>query len=166
MPQEAPRIDEQPKRVCLDAPRAIFQVENRAAEPILAILSVERWSDEGDTAGWAIVQEDITQRQARPKQVRNVKLDARQRRNVAWELKKRIGPPALVTGRHRLVVDLVRQERRDSRHRSRTSSSWRTAAIEVPAELVAERQHLARRARVEVAVLNDVGEAGTPPVRS
>ena len=104
LPQEAPRIDEQPKRVCLDAPRAIFQVENRAAEPILAILSVERWSDEGDTAGWAVVQEDITQREARPKQVRNLKLDARQRRNVAWELQKRVGPPALVTGRHRLVV--------------------------------------------------------------
>lgn len=104
LPQEAPRIDEQPKRVCLDAPRAIFQVENRAAEPILAVLSVEHWSDEGDTASWAIVQEDITQRQARPKQTRSVKLDARQRRNVTWELMKRIGPPALVTGRHRLVV--------------------------------------------------------------
>ena len=90
--------------MCLDAPRAIFQVENSAAEPILAILSVERWSDEGDTASWAIVQEDITQRQALPKQVRNVKLEARQRRDVPWELKKRIGPPPLVTGRHRLVV--------------------------------------------------------------
>jgi len=104
LPQEAPRIDEQPKRVCLDAPRAIFQVENTAAEPILAVLRVERWSDEGDTAAWAIVQEDITQREARPKQVRNLKLDVRQRRNVAWELQKRAGPPALVTGRHRLVV--------------------------------------------------------------
>jgi hypothetical protein len=104
LPQEAPRIDEQPKRVCLDAPRAIFQVENAAAEPILAVLRVERWSDEGDTAAWAVVQEDITQREARPKQVRNLKLDVRQRRNVAWELQKRVGPPALVTGRHRLVV--------------------------------------------------------------
>ena len=104
LPQEAPRIDEQPKRVCVDAPRAIFQVENRAAEPILAILSIERWSDEGDTAGWAVVQEDITHREGRSKQVRNVKLDARQRRNVPWELQKRVGPPALVTGRHRLVV--------------------------------------------------------------
>lgn len=103
-PQAAPRIDDQPKRVCLDAPRAIFQVENLAAEPIVATLSVERWSDEGDTAGWAVVQPDITQRDARPKQVRSVKLDARQRRNVAWELKKRVGPPALVTGRLRLVV--------------------------------------------------------------
>ena len=104
LPQEAPRIDGQPRRVCLDAPRAIFQVENRAAEPILAVLRVERWSDEGDTASWAVVQEDITQREGRPKQVRNVKLDARQRRNVPWELQKRVGPPALVTGRHRLVV--------------------------------------------------------------
>jgi hypothetical protein len=104
LPQEAPRIDEQPKRVCLDAPRAIFQVENTAAEPILAVLRVERWSDEGDTAAWAVVQEDITQREARPKQVRNVKLDVRQRRNVAWELQKRAGPPSMVTGRHRLVV--------------------------------------------------------------
>jgi hypothetical protein len=103
-PQAAPRIDDQPKRVCLDAPRAIFQVENRAAEPIVATLSIERWSDEGDTAGWAVVQQDITQRDARPKQVRNVKLDARQRRDVAWELKKRVDPPALVTGRHRLIV--------------------------------------------------------------
>jgi hypothetical protein len=104
LPQEAPRIDGQPKRVCVDAPRAIFQVENRAAEPILAILSIERWSDEGDTAGWAVVQEDITQREGRPKQVRDLKVDARQRRNVTWELQKRVPPPALVTGRHRLVV--------------------------------------------------------------
>jgi hypothetical protein len=104
LPQESPRIDEQPKRVCLDAPRAIFQVENRAAEPILAVLSVERWSDEDDEASWAVVQEDITQLQALPKQRRSLKLDARQRRNVTWELTKRIGPPALATGRHRLVV--------------------------------------------------------------
>jgi len=104
LPQEAPRIDGQPKRVCVDAPRAIFQVENRAADPILAILSIERWSDEGDTAGWAVVQEDITQREGLPKQVRDVKVDARQRRNFTWELQKRIPPPALVTGRHRLVV--------------------------------------------------------------
>lgn len=104
LPLEAPKIDGQPKRVCVDAPRAIFQVENRAAEPILAILSIERWSEEGDTAAWAVVQEDITQREGRPKQVRSVKLDARQRRNVTWELQKRVAPPALVTGRHRLVV--------------------------------------------------------------
>jgi hypothetical protein len=104
LPQEALRIDGQPKRVCLDAPRAVFQVENKAAEPILAILKVERWSDEDDTAGWVVVQEDITQREARPKQIRNVEVDARQRRNVTWELGKRVGPPSLVTGRHRLVV--------------------------------------------------------------
>jgi hypothetical protein len=103
-PQEAPRIDEQPKRVCLDAPRAIFQVENRAAEPIRAALSVERWSDEGETAAWTLVQADVTQREARPKQVRSLKLEARQRRNVAWEIRKRVAPPSLATGRHRLVV--------------------------------------------------------------
>jgi hypothetical protein len=104
LPQEAPRIDGQPRRVCLDAPRAIFQVENRAGEPIIATLSVERWLDEGDGSRWAVVQEDITQRDARPKQVRRVKLDPRQRRNIAWELKKRVTPPPLITGRHRLVV--------------------------------------------------------------
>jgi hypothetical protein len=104
LPQEAPLIDGQPKRVCVDAPRAIFQVENKAAEPILAILSIERWSDEGDPVAWAVVQDDITQREGRPKQVRKLKLDARQRRNVPWELQKRVAPPALVTGRHRLVV--------------------------------------------------------------
>jgi hypothetical protein len=104
LPQEAPRIDDMPRRVCVEAPRAIFQVENRAAVPMLATLSVERWSDEGDTEGWNVVQADITQREARPKQVRNLKIDARQRRDVAWELEKRAGPPPLVTGRHRLVV--------------------------------------------------------------
>jgi hypothetical protein len=104
LPQQAPRIDDQPKRVCLDAPRAIFQVENRASEPIFATLSVERWSDDGDTPAWTLVQADITQREAQPKQVRTVKLDVRQRRNVPWELKKRVAPPSLVTGRHRLVV--------------------------------------------------------------
>jgi hypothetical protein len=104
LPQQAPLIDDQPKRVCLDAPRAIFQVENRASEPIFATLSVERWSDEGDTPAWSLVQADITQREAQPKQVRTLKLDVRQRRNVAWELQKRVAPPSLATGRHRLVV--------------------------------------------------------------
>ena len=104
LPQGAPRIDDMPKRVCVDAPRAIFQVENGADVPLLAALSVERWSEEGDTAGWAVVQEDITQREALPKQVRNLKIDSRRRRDVAWELQKRVGPPPLVTGRHRLVV--------------------------------------------------------------
>jgi hypothetical protein len=104
LPQEAPRIDEMPKRVCVDAPRAIFQVENKADVPMLAALSVERWSDEADTAGWDVVQADITQREARPRQVRNLRVDARRRRDVAWELQKRVGPPPLITGRHRLVV--------------------------------------------------------------
>jgi hypothetical protein len=102
--QEAPRIDEMPRRVCLDAPRAIFQIENRAAVPVLVALSVERWSDEGDAGGFEIVQRDITQREALSKQARSLKVEARRRRDFAWELKKRVGPPPLVTGRHRLVV--------------------------------------------------------------
>jgi hypothetical protein len=100
--QEAPRIDEMPKRVCVDAPRAIFQVENRAAVPVLVALSVERWSDEGATPGWEIVQQDITQRDA-SKPVRNREVEARRRRDFVWELKKR-GAFPLVTGRHRLAV--------------------------------------------------------------
>lgn len=93
-----------PRRVCVDAPRAIFQVENKAAMPVLVALSVERWSDEGDSAGWTIVQQDITRREALSKEVRNLTIEPLRRRDVAWDLKKRIGPPALVTGRHRLVV--------------------------------------------------------------
>ena len=104
LPQEAPRIDDMPGRVCADAPRAIFQVENRAAVPMVAALRVERWLDEDDTAGWTVVQADVTQREGRPKQVRNLTIDARKRRDVAWELKKRVGLPPLVTGRHRIVV--------------------------------------------------------------
>ena len=105
LPQEAPpRIDEMPRRVCVDAPRAIFQVENRAAVPVLVALSVERWADEGDNAGWAIVQQDITRREGLSKEVRNLTIEALRRRDFAWELKKRVGPPELVTGRHRLVV--------------------------------------------------------------
>ena len=108
--QAAPRIDEQPKRVCVDAPRAIFQVENMEDAPLLATLSIERWAEEGDTPGWAVVQPDITQRDARPKDVKKLKLDARQRRFVTWELKKRVGPPSLVTGRHRLVMAWSRED--------------------------------------------------------
>lgn len=101
---QAPRIDGQPLRVCLDAPKAIFWVENPNDEPVLATFAVERWSEEGDTPAWAVVQPDLTQRDARPKQVRSVKLDSRQRRYVNWELKKRASPPSLATGRHRLVL--------------------------------------------------------------
>jgi hypothetical protein len=103
-PQREPRIDEMPRRVCVEAPRAIFQVENGSDAPMLAVLSVERWSDEGDAPGWEVVQADITQRDARPRQVRTLKVDPRRRQNVTWELGKRAGPPPLVTGRHRLVV--------------------------------------------------------------
>lgn len=107
LPQEPPQIDEMPRRVCTDAPRAIFQVENRAGVPLLATLSVERWSDEEDTAGWTVVQADVTQRESRPKQVRRLTIDARRRRDVAWELQRRVGPPPLITGRHRFVVTYV-----------------------------------------------------------
>jgi hypothetical protein len=99
-----PRIDDQPMRVCLDAPKAIFWVENPNDGPVLASFRVERWSEEGDTPGWAVVQPDLTQKEARPKQVKSVKLEARQRRYVNWELQKRSSPPSLVTGRHRLVL--------------------------------------------------------------
>jgi hypothetical protein len=105
LPQEAPPlIDGMPRRVCVDAPRAIFQVENKAAVPVLVSLSVERWSDEGDAPGWSIVQQDISQREGLSKEVRSLTIEPLRRRDFAWELKKRIGPPELVTGRHRLVV--------------------------------------------------------------
>jgi hypothetical protein len=104
LPQDPPRIDEMPRRVCVDAPRAIFQVENKAAVPLLVALSIERWSEEGDTADWASVQEDITERKAPSKQARSLTIEAGRRRDFSWELKKRIGQPPLVTGRHRLVV--------------------------------------------------------------
>ena len=103
-PPQAIRIDDQPLRVCIDAPKAIFQVENGKDVPVLATMSVERWSEESDTPGWTVVQQDVTQKEARPKQVKNVKLEAHQRRWVTWELKKRTGPPSLATGRHRLVL--------------------------------------------------------------
>lgn len=103
-PPQAIRIDDQPLRVCIDAPKVIFQVENATDEPVLATMSVERWSEESDTPGWDVVQKDVTQKEARPKQVKNVKLEARQRRWVNWELKKRVGPPSLATGRYRLLL--------------------------------------------------------------
>jgi hypothetical protein len=109
-PQEAPRIDDMPRRVCADAPRAIFQVENRSAQAMFATLSVERWSEDDDTAAWTVVHADLTQREGRPKRVRGLTLEARKRRDVAWELKKRVGPPPLVTGRHRLVVTYSHEE--------------------------------------------------------
>ncbi len=103
-PPQGIRIDDQPLRVCIDAPKVIFQVENGKDVPVLAVMSVERWSEEDDTPGWTVIQQDVTQKEARPKQVKNVKLDAHQRRWVTWELKKRAGPPSLATGRHRFVL--------------------------------------------------------------
>ena len=38
------------------------------------------------------------------------KLEARKRRYVNWELKKRASPPSLVTGRHRLVLTWSRDD--------------------------------------------------------
>lgn len=105
LPQDAPlQIDGMPRRVCVDAPRAIFVLENKAATPVLASLSVERWSDEEDEAGWTVVQRDLTQREALSTEVRSLTIEPHGRRNVAWDMKKRVGPPSLVTGRHRLVV--------------------------------------------------------------
>jgi hypothetical protein len=104
LPQQEPRIDDMPMRVCAEAARAIFQVENRADTPLYAVISVERWSDEGDPAGWEVVQPDITQRDARRKPPRSLTIEPRRRQDVVWELKKRVGLPALATGRHRLVV--------------------------------------------------------------
>jgi P pilus assembly chaperone PapD len=102
-PQEAPRIDDMPKRVCFEAQRAIFRIENRAAVPVLVALRIEHWTDEGDTAGWTLFQPDVTQREAQPKQVRNLAIDARGRRDFVWELQKR-ALPQLATGRYRLVA--------------------------------------------------------------
>jgi hypothetical protein len=104
LPQQEPRIDDMPMRVCAEAARAIFQVENRADAPLVAVLSVERWSDEGDAARWEVVQADITQRDGRRKQPRSLTIEPRRRQNVVWELTKRVGLPPLATGRHRLVV--------------------------------------------------------------
>jgi hypothetical protein len=103
LPQQAPRIDDMPLRVCLDAPRAIFQLENEAAVPVLVSLSVERWSDEGDAPAWVLVQQDITERKAGSR-VRSLTIEAQRRRDFTWELKKRVGHPPLGTGRHRLVA--------------------------------------------------------------
>lgn len=105
LPQDLPlQIDGMPRRVCVDAPRAIFVVENKAAQPALVVSSIERWSDEDDEAGWSVVQRDVTQREALSKEARSVTIEPFGRRNIAWDMKKRVAPPSLVTGRHRLVV--------------------------------------------------------------
>lgn len=101
--QDAPRIGSQPTRVCAVAPKAIFQVENPGDAPLFVVLSVDRWSADGDDE-WDRVQEDVTQREALSKKARSTRLDPQTRRDFVWDLKGRKGPPPLVTGRHRLVV--------------------------------------------------------------
>ena len=105
--QVAPRVAEMPKRVCIDAQRAIFQIENPGPTPLLVTVGVERWSDEGDAAAWTVFHEDITQRDAQSKKGRSVEVDARSRRDVTWVLKQRTGTPPLATGRYRLVATFV-----------------------------------------------------------
>ena len=99
----AVRVADEPRRVCIDAPRAMFRIENPGPAPVLVALSVELWSGGGDTEDWTTIQQDVSQRDATSKKARSVKVEARGRRDVFWELKGRKGPP-LGTGRHRLVV--------------------------------------------------------------
>jgi hypothetical protein len=100
----APRIGSQPTRVCAQALKAIFQVENPGETRVSVTLSVEHWSTGGDAEEWTIVQRDITQKEALADKARPVRVDAKRRRNVEWDLKDRKGPPPMTTGRHRLVV--------------------------------------------------------------
>jgi hypothetical protein len=105
--QDAPRVAEMPKKVCIDAQRAIFQVENPGPTPLLATAGVERWSDDGDAPAWTVFHEDVTERNAQSKKGRSVQVDARSRRDVTWVLKQRTGSPPLSTGRYRLLATFV-----------------------------------------------------------
>ena len=107
------RVADEPRRVCLDAPRALFQIVNAGEAPVLVALSIERWSGDGDALDWTTIQQDVTERDATSKKTRSVKVEARGRRDVFWDLKGRKGPP-LGTGRHRLVVSLIDQDGRPS----------------------------------------------------
>jgi hypothetical protein len=102
--QGEPRVAEEPRRVCIDAQRAIFQVENPGPTPLLVTVAVERWSDDADPATWAIFHEDITERSAQSKKGRSVQVDAQSRKDVPWALKQRTGMPSLSTGRYRLMA--------------------------------------------------------------
>ena len=102
--QDAPRIADQPNQVCVDAPHVVFLVENPGPESVFVTLRVERLSGDDDASSWTVVQEDVTERQALSKKVQRLSVDAHGRRAVTWDLKKRIGPPPMVTGRHRLVA--------------------------------------------------------------
>ena len=101
---DAPRIAAQPTRVCAQAQKAIFQVENPGDARFLVTLSVEQWSagGAGDSDEWITVQQDITQRDPRAK-ARPVRVDARSRRDVEWTLRDRKGSQP-GTGRYRLLV--------------------------------------------------------------
>jgi P pilus assembly chaperone PapD len=102
---ESPRIASQPTRVCVEAQKAIFQVENPGPTPVVAALSIEHWSP-GDGDEWITIHQDVTQREAQTSKVRKTRVDARSRRDFDWALKGRKGP-LLTTGRHRLVVVLT-----------------------------------------------------------
>jgi hypothetical protein len=102
---DSPRIASQPTRVCAEAQKAIFRVENPGDTPVLVALSIEHWSA-GDAEEWTTVQQDVTQRDARASKVRKTRVDSNGRRDFDWVLKGRKGPP-LTTGRHRLVVVLT-----------------------------------------------------------
>jgi hypothetical protein len=101
--QDAPRIDDQPRRACLEAQRVVFRVENPGPKPLEVTLRVDRWSPDGDTPGWTTFEADITQREAVPRKLQSVTVEARGHKDVTWDLKKRRGPP-LVTGSYRLVA--------------------------------------------------------------
>jgi hypothetical protein len=100
---DAPRIAAQPTRVCAQAQKAIFQVENPGDARLFVTLGVEHWSAGGDADEWITVQQDITQRDPVQKKARPVRVDARSRRDVEWTLKDRKGSQP-GTGRYRLVV--------------------------------------------------------------
>jgi hypothetical protein len=108
---EGLRVADEPRRVCLDAPRALFRIENAGEAPVLVALSIERWSGGGDAEDWTTIQQDVTERDATVQKARSVKVEARGRRDVAWVLKGRKGP-ALATGRHRLVASVTDKDGR------------------------------------------------------
>jgi hypothetical protein len=102
-PQDVPRIDDEPRRACLEAQRVVFRVENPGPKPIEVALRVDRWSEDGEKPGWTAFHADITQREAVPRKLESVTVEALGRKDVSWDLKKRVGPP-LVTGSYRLVA--------------------------------------------------------------
>jgi len=102
--QAGPRVAEEPRRVCIDAQRAIFQVENPGPTPLFVTVGVERWSDDADPATWNVFHADVTERNAQSKKGRGVQVDAQSRKDVPWALKQRTGTPSLSTGRYRLIA--------------------------------------------------------------